>query len=181
MTSWIGKPQPRNEDRRLVIGKGCYTDDIEKPGQAWAALEIAAHKQRGQVVAPRVLASAIHAALNDLCLALLHPDPTARPAPAEILRALEDGPPAAPVPPSTPCPAIFVGRNHELGVLARALEDTRQGRPVIVLTSAWKRRGLRLLALRLAQRSGPHPIAFLTVFEVSTVLDGQGHHAMPQL
>ncbi len=35
--SWIGKPQPRNEDRRLVVGKGCYTDDIDKPGQAWAA------------------------------------------------------------------------------------------------------------------------------------------------
>lgn len=35
--SWIGKAQPRNEDRRLVIGKGTYTDDIDKPGQAWAA------------------------------------------------------------------------------------------------------------------------------------------------
>lgn len=35
--SWIGKAQPRNEDRRLVIGKGRYTDDIAKPAQAWAA------------------------------------------------------------------------------------------------------------------------------------------------
>jgi carbon-monoxide dehydrogenase large subunit len=35
--SWIGKAQPRNEDRRLVVGKGCYTDDIAKPGQVWAA------------------------------------------------------------------------------------------------------------------------------------------------
>jgi len=35
--SWIGKAQPRNEDRRLVVGKGSYTDDINKPGQAWAA------------------------------------------------------------------------------------------------------------------------------------------------
>ena len=114
------------------------------------ALEIAAHKQRGQVVAPRVLASAIHAALNDLCLALLHPDPTARPAPAEILRALEDGPPAAPVPLATPCPAIFVGRNHELGVLARALEDTRQGRPVIVLVRGESGIGKSALVQRFA-------------------------------
>lgn len=35
--SWIGKAQPRNEDRRLVVGQGRYTDDIDKPGQAWAA------------------------------------------------------------------------------------------------------------------------------------------------
>ena len=33
----IGHPQPRNEDRRLVAGKGRYTDDIDVPGQAWAA------------------------------------------------------------------------------------------------------------------------------------------------
>ena len=35
--SWIGRPQPRNEDRRLVVGKGRYTDDIDVPGQAWAS------------------------------------------------------------------------------------------------------------------------------------------------
>ncbi len=35
--NWIGKSQPRNEDRRLVVGKGRYTDDIDIPGQVWAA------------------------------------------------------------------------------------------------------------------------------------------------
>ncbi len=33
---WIGRPHPRNEDRRLVVGAGRYTDDIDLPGQAWA-------------------------------------------------------------------------------------------------------------------------------------------------
>jgi len=32
----IGRAQPRNEDSRLVAGKGRYTDDIDLPGQAWA-------------------------------------------------------------------------------------------------------------------------------------------------
>src|ERR1700757_2958275 len=34
----IGKPLRRNEDLRLLIGKGRYTDDFNMPGQAWAAM-----------------------------------------------------------------------------------------------------------------------------------------------
>jgi carbon-monoxide dehydrogenase large subunit len=33
----IGQPLPRLEDRRLVTGNGRYTDDIDVPGQAYAA------------------------------------------------------------------------------------------------------------------------------------------------
>ncbi|MDX3907632.1 MAG: xanthine dehydrogenase family protein molybdopterin-binding subunit [Pigmentiphaga sp.] len=32
----IGQPIPRLEDRRLVLGRGCYTDDLNEPGQAYA-------------------------------------------------------------------------------------------------------------------------------------------------
>ena len=34
----IGKPQRRNEDLRLLTGRGRYTDDFNLPGQAWAAM-----------------------------------------------------------------------------------------------------------------------------------------------
>jgi carbon-monoxide dehydrogenase large subunit len=34
----FGKPVLRREDRRLVTGGGTYTDDVNLPGQAYAAL-----------------------------------------------------------------------------------------------------------------------------------------------
>jgi predicted ATPase len=114
------------------------------------ALEIAAHKQRGQVAAPRAFVPAIHAALNDLCLALLHPAPTARPTAVEILRALDDGETATPMPPSAQDAAPFVGRSSELRALARALEDTRQGRPVVVFVSGESGIGKSALVQRFA-------------------------------
>ncbi|WP_332748721.1 xanthine dehydrogenase family protein molybdopterin-binding subunit [Hydrogenophaga sp.] len=33
----IGQPLPRHEDQRLITGRGQYTDDMDLPGQAWAA------------------------------------------------------------------------------------------------------------------------------------------------
>ena len=32
----IGKPLQRKEDRRLITGKGRFTDDFSLPGQTWA-------------------------------------------------------------------------------------------------------------------------------------------------
>ena len=40
---WIGRPLPRFEDIRLVQGKGRYTDDIDVPGQVWAAFVRSPH------------------------------------------------------------------------------------------------------------------------------------------
>jgi carbon-monoxide dehydrogenase large subunit len=34
----IGKPVPRREDERLVTGRGCYSDDFNLPGQAYAVM-----------------------------------------------------------------------------------------------------------------------------------------------
>lgn len=42
-SAWIGRHQPRNEDQRLVRGKGQYTDDVDLPGQAWAAFMRSPH------------------------------------------------------------------------------------------------------------------------------------------
>ena len=39
----IGQPLPRHEDRRLVTGRGQYTDDMDLPGQAWAAFVRSPH------------------------------------------------------------------------------------------------------------------------------------------
>jgi aerobic carbon-monoxide dehydrogenase large subunit len=34
----VGKPQVRNEDLRLITGKGRFSDDFSLPGQCWAAM-----------------------------------------------------------------------------------------------------------------------------------------------
>ena len=39
----IGQPVRRREDLRLVTGRGSYTDDIDLPGQAYAAMVRSPH------------------------------------------------------------------------------------------------------------------------------------------
>src|SRR5262249_35024034 len=39
----VGKPVRRREDPRLVTGAGCYTDDVNLPGQAYAAMVPSPH------------------------------------------------------------------------------------------------------------------------------------------
>src|SRR5215469_4172971 len=39
----IGQPVRRKEDLRLVTGKGCYTDDVSLPGQAYAVMVRSPH------------------------------------------------------------------------------------------------------------------------------------------
>jgi carbon-monoxide dehydrogenase large subunit len=39
----IGQPVPRTEDPRLVRGEGCYTDDVDLAGQAYAAIVRSRH------------------------------------------------------------------------------------------------------------------------------------------
>ncbi len=41
--SSIGKPMPRNEDERLLTGKGRFTDDFAIPGQAYAVMVRSPH------------------------------------------------------------------------------------------------------------------------------------------
>jgi carbon-monoxide dehydrogenase large subunit len=39
----IGKPVPRTEDRRLITGRGRYSDDVSVPGQAYACMVRSPH------------------------------------------------------------------------------------------------------------------------------------------
>jgi carbon-monoxide dehydrogenase large subunit len=39
----IGRPVPRKEDARLVTGRGCYSDDVSLPGQAYACVVRSPH------------------------------------------------------------------------------------------------------------------------------------------
>jgi carbon-monoxide dehydrogenase large subunit len=39
----FGKPVPRREDARLLVGRGCYSDDVNLPGQAYACMVRSPH------------------------------------------------------------------------------------------------------------------------------------------
>ena len=39
----IGEPVHRKEDFRLVTGRGCFTDDVNLPGQAYAVMVRSPH------------------------------------------------------------------------------------------------------------------------------------------
>ena len=43
MDALIGRPVPRKEDERLLTGRGCFTDDVNLPGQAYAAMVRSPH------------------------------------------------------------------------------------------------------------------------------------------
>ncbi|HZT51030.1 MAG TPA: xanthine dehydrogenase family protein molybdopterin-binding subunit [Stellaceae bacterium] len=43
VTQRIGAPVPRKEDERLLRGRGCYSDDVNLPGQAYAAFVRSPH------------------------------------------------------------------------------------------------------------------------------------------
>jgi tetratricopeptide (TPR) repeat protein len=115
-----------------------------------AAITLA--KQRGVLVAPGALIPGIEDPLNELCLALLQPDPAKRPNTRDVLLALGDR--QAPTPPSPATPrASFVGRGHELAALARALDDTRRGQPVAVFVAGESGIGKTALVQRFADDS----------------------------
>src|SRR5204863_3510748 len=39
----FGKPVLRKEDARLLVGGGCYSDDVNRPGQAYACFVRSPH------------------------------------------------------------------------------------------------------------------------------------------
>ncbi|HLK84659.1 MAG TPA: xanthine dehydrogenase family protein molybdopterin-binding subunit [Xanthobacteraceae bacterium] len=76
----IGQPVRRKEDLRLVTGKGCYTDDINLPGQAYAVMVRSphAHARIGAInVAPGMAIPGVLAVLTgrDLLADGLQPIP----------------------------------------------------------------------------------------------------------
>jgi len=113
-------------------------------------IEITTQKQKGLATPPGALVPGIDPGLDELCRALLAPDPAARPSAGDILRALGDdaGAPHMPAPPVRGAP--FVGRRRELDALGRALADTRDGRPVAVLVTGESGIGKSALVQRFA-------------------------------
>jgi aerobic carbon-monoxide dehydrogenase large subunit len=76
----IGQPVRRKEDLRLVSGKGCYTDDVNLPGQAYAVMVRSPHAHariRAIDVAPAMAAPGVLAVLTgrDLLAYGLRPIP----------------------------------------------------------------------------------------------------------
>src|SRR5260370_1988638 len=76
----IGQPVRRKEDLRLVTGKGCYTDDISLPGQAYAVMVRSPHAHariRHVDIAPAMAAPGVPAVLTgrDLLADRLRPTP----------------------------------------------------------------------------------------------------------
>src|SRR5437773_10959972 len=63
----IGKPVPRTEDARLLVGQGRYSDDFTLPGQAYACLVRSPHAHariRGIDTAPALAAPGVIAVLT---------------------------------------------------------------------------------------------------------------------
>src|SRR5216684_5788755 len=76
----IGQPVRRKEDLRLVTGKGCYTDDVSLPGQAYAVMVRSPHAHariRHVDIAPAIAAPGVLAVLTgrDLLADGLRPIP----------------------------------------------------------------------------------------------------------
>ncbi|MBI4510522.1 MAG: protein kinase [Deltaproteobacteria bacterium] len=99
------------------------------------SLEVMMNKQHVEPVAPRTIAPGAPADLDQLCMALLRIDPKARPRAGQILSCLglatSEGPGVRSPQPRDSLP--MVGRKRELGILASALEQARQGKAVGVL------------------------------------------------
>ena len=52
----VGQPLPRNEDQRLITGKGRFSDDFSLPGQVWAAMVRSPHPHARLVSIDKVAA-----------------------------------------------------------------------------------------------------------------------------
>jgi aerobic carbon-monoxide dehydrogenase large subunit len=94
----IGQPVRRKEDLRLVAGKGCYTDDINLPGQAYAVMVRSphAHARIGAIdIAPAMAVAGVLAVLTgrDLLADGLRPIPHKvwSQHPAELMLRERDG------------------------------------------------------------------------------------------
>jgi carbon-monoxide dehydrogenase large subunit len=94
----IGQPVRRKEDLRLITGKGCYTDDVGLPGQAYAVMVRSPHAHariRNVDVAPAMAAPGVLAVLTgrDLLADGLRPIPHKvwSQHPAELMLRERDG------------------------------------------------------------------------------------------
>jgi Cdc6-like AAA superfamily ATPase len=117
-----------------------------------SAIEVMARKQKELPPAPGTLAPGVPDDLNELCVALMSLDPSARPKGPEVLRALGAGSTEGSASGTHSQTAEFVGRVAELDTLMAAFRDSRRGHPVIVLVEGESGVGKSTLVRRFAQK-----------------------------
>jgi eukaryotic-like serine/threonine-protein kinase len=115
--------------------------------------ELLEQKQTLDPHAPSQIVSGVPAALDALCVRLLARDPQERPTGAEVLAAL-GSPTGASVSARPPAEqtAPFVGRNHELTEIDRALSVTDEGSPVLLFVHGATGMGKSALVERFLYR-----------------------------
>ncbi|KAB2900605.1 MAG: serine/threonine-protein kinase PknK, partial [Kofleriaceae bacterium] len=102
-----------------------------------SADEVMRRKQLDLPPRPLELAPSSPPDLDALCMALLAPDPDARPDGHAVLRALDGQPsPATTAIARTSSAGPFVGRTAQLAVLHRAADDARRGGVAVVVRGA---------------------------------------------
>jgi aerobic carbon-monoxide dehydrogenase large subunit len=137
----LGRPVPRAEDPRLLTGAGCYSDDVNLPGQAYAALVRSPHahaRVRAIDAAAAVKVPGVLAVLTgqDAARDGLQPIPH-RPVPTnphEVPLRSRDGSPFF-VPPHLPLPADrarFAGEAVAM-VVAETAAAARDGAERVVV------------------------------------------------
>jgi hypothetical protein len=115
-------------------------------------IEVLARKRKEQPPAPATLAPGVPDDLNELCVALLSIEPSARPKGTDVLRALGILSAEAPASGTHTQTNVFVGRAAELDALMAAFRDSRRGAPVTVLVEGESGVGKSALVRRFAQR-----------------------------
>ena len=126
------------------------TGRLPIPGEGDVLVEL---KRTLEPPPPRSFAPDVPADLDALCMELLQVDPKRRPSGREVLRRLGSEPP--PLPPNRVISigeVPFVGRQKELGELARAFEDSRAGRAVPLLVHGESGVGKSMLVRHFTDR-----------------------------
>jgi len=118
----FGKPVLRKEDARLLVGAGCYSDDINLPGQAYACFVRSPHAHARIVDIDARAALAMPGVHGVLTAADLVADGVGN-LPTDRTRKRRDGTPAFP----TPRPALARERVRHVGdPVALVVADSRE-------------------------------------------------------
>jgi hypothetical protein len=129
-----------------AVGAVLYEALVGRPPFIGPAALVIAEKTTTDVIAPGLLFPEVPRDLDDLCVALLARDPARRPMASEVVSRLRAAS-ARPLPTAAPrATRAFIGRDHELQALMRAVDRARDAPAVRVVTGASGIGKTRLLA-----------------------------------
>jgi carbon-monoxide dehydrogenase large subunit len=162
MSTGIGAPIPRREDHRLLTGKGSFSDDLNLPGQLYAAFVRSTHPHADLVslsLDPAAAAPGVHAVLTAADLGadgiepIRHPPPRTGPPDIELTHRSGETPVIPPqtllaiarVVADTPARAreaaeAVVIEYAPLPAVARGLDAAEDGAPLV-----WEGHGTNLV------------------------------------